>query len=82
MCRPIWPTERCRCRCRTATKEDGSIVDADGQPASRVISRRLPRTAMGREIRPEGLTNLLLRLDSEAAPGVSARPNCPTPTGL
>jgi beta-glucosidase len=42
--------------------EHGRDRDDDGGPIERRISRGLPRTAMGWEIRPAGLTDLLVRL--------------------
>ncbi len=50
--------------------EAGRDRDDDGRPIERRISRGLPRTAMGWEIRPAGLTDLLVRLNNDY-PGVS-----------
>ena len=45
--------------------DDGRTVDADGSPVQRVVPRGLPTTAMGWEIFPEGLTDLLLRISRD-----------------
>jgi len=45
--------------------EQGNERDADGAPVERRVSRGLPRTAMDWEIRPEGLTTLLTRLNTD-----------------
>jgi beta-glucosidase len=42
--------------------EDGRSLDADGNPVQRPVPRGLPTTAMGWEILPDGLTDLLVRL--------------------
>ena len=42
--------------------EDGRSQDADGNPVERAVPRGLPTTAMGWEILPKGLTDLLVRL--------------------
>ncbi|WP_165984342.1 GH1 family beta-glucosidase [Streptomyces sp. YIM 98790] len=46
----------------SGTDEHGAETDADGRPVVRDVPHGLPRTAMGWEIVPEGLTALLLRL--------------------
>jgi beta-glucosidase len=45
--------------------EDGRSQDPDGNPVQRAVPRGLPTTAMGWEILPEGLTELLLRLSRD-----------------
>jgi beta-glucosidase len=49
--------------------ENGRSRDADGNPVQRAVSRGLPTTAMGWEVVPEGLTDLLVRL-SRHYPGL------------
>ncbi|HEX2774153.1 MAG TPA: family 1 glycosylhydrolase, partial [Micromonosporaceae bacterium] len=49
--------------------EDGRSQDPDGNPVQRSVARGLPTTAMGWEIFPEGLTDLLVRI-SRDYPGV------------
>jgi len=51
------------------TDEEGRDRDDAGRPVTRRVSRGLPRTAMDWEIRPAGLTMLLVRLAAEY-PGV------------
>ncbi|WNF29800.1 GH1 family beta-glucosidase [Streptomyces sp. C11-1] len=45
--------------------DDGSPIDAEGVPVVRMVDRDLPRTAMGWEINPTELTDLLLRLERD-----------------
>jgi beta-glucosidase len=45
--------------------EDGLSVDAAGIPVQRVVPRGLPTTAMGWEIFPQGLTDLLVRISRD-----------------
>jgi len=45
--------------------EAGSAINPDGQPVQRAIVTGRPITSMGWEIVPEGLTELLLRLQNE-----------------
>jgi beta-glucosidase len=47
------------------TEEDGSATTAEGLPVVRHVPLGRPVTAMGWEIVPEGLTELLLRLDRD-----------------
>jgi beta-glucosidase len=49
--------------------EDGRSQDPDGNPVQRAVPRGLPTTAMGWEILPGGLTDLLVRL-SQDYPGL------------
>ncbi len=49
--------------------EDDRTADAEGNPVQRVVPRGLPVTAMGWEIFPLGLTNLLVRV-SQDYPGL------------
>ncbi|MQS09915.1 GH1 family beta-glucosidase [Streptomyces alkaliphilus] len=49
----------------SGTAEDGSTIDAEGLPVVRGVAHGRPRTAMGWEIVPEGLTELLLRLQRD-----------------
>ncbi|WP_130798692.1 GH1 family beta-glucosidase [Streptomyces otsuchiensis] len=49
----------------SGTAEDGSTTDAEGRPVVRGVPHGRPRTAMGWEIVPEGLTRLLVRLERE-----------------
>ncbi|MFG1952952.1 GH1 family beta-glucosidase [Micromonospora sp. NPDC048830] len=49
--------------------EAGQERDEDGRPVRRAVPRGLPTTAMGWEILPEGLTELLVRLGRDY-PGV------------
>lgn len=49
--------------------ETGRTVDDEGKPVSRSVPYGTPTTAMGWEIVPEGITNLLLRLTHDY-PGV------------
>jgi beta-glucosidase len=51
------------------TDEEGRDRDDAGRPVTRRVSRGLPRTAMDWEIRPAGLTTLLVRLAADY-PGV------------
>jgi beta-glucosidase len=53
----------------SGTSEDGLTVDSDGHPYSRTVPHGSPVTAMGWEIVPHGMTELLLRLSREY-PGV------------
>jgi beta-glucosidase len=49
----------------SGTDEQGRTVDDAGLPVERVIPRGLPKTAMDWEIRPEGLRDLLVRLQRD-----------------
>jgi beta-glucosidase len=49
--------------------DDNRTEDADGNPVQRAIPHGLPTTAMGWEIYPEGLTEILIRIAREY-PGV------------
>ncbi len=51
------------------TDENGNRTRPDGRPVERRIDRGLPRTAMGWDIRPDGLRQLLVRLHRDY-PGV------------
>ncbi|MDK1472032.1 GH1 family beta-glucosidase [Streptomyces sp. 549] len=51
----------------SGTAEDGSTLDEEGQPVTRVVPRGLPTTAMDWEIIPASLTELLLRLERDYA---------------
>ncbi|HEX4701228.1 MAG TPA: GH1 family beta-glucosidase [Pseudonocardiaceae bacterium] len=49
----------------SGTDEHGSTVDADGRPVSRWVPHGVPVTAMGWEIVPSGITELLVRLSKD-----------------